>query len=290
MTLQSHDKDDLSRDLQQLGFTDYESRVYLALLQSAPATAYEISKNNALMRPNVYSALESLERKNAVQRVNHDPVRFVPISPQIMLDRISRTVEERCSSLQYRLDKMKEIEKTQYVWTVNAVKEARVQIREIIANAKHHIWIKAHHAELEPHVDELRNAAGRGVSILLVLFGGSDDLKLFRFPENTVVYAHEGNGTVVGLARDLITLTADFQQALIMHMKDEAGAYTQSEPVVNLADSLIRHEVYLAEIFNYFGGELEEHFGPALLELRKKYLPKEQARILEERLTKQVGA
>lgn len=290
MTLQSQDKDDLSRDLQQLGFTDYESRVYLALLQSAPATAYEISKNNALMKPNVYSAIENLERKNAVQRVNHDPVRFVPISPQIMLDRISRTVEERCSSLQYRLDKLKEIEKTQYVWTVNAVKEARVQIREIIANAKHHIWIKAHHTELEPHIEELRNAADRGVSILLVLFGGSDDLKAFRFSENTIVYAHEGNGTVVGLARELITLTADFQQALIMHMKDETGAYTQSEPVVNLADSLIRHEVYLAEIFDHFGDKLEEHFGPALLELRKKYLPKEQAKILEERLTKKVRA
>jgi hypothetical protein len=50
--------------------------------------------------------------------------------------------------------------------------------------------------------------------------------------------------------------------------------------LVNLAESLIRHEIYLVEIFGKLGGELEEHVGPALFNLRKKYLPAEQARAL----------
>jgi hypothetical protein len=51
--------------------------------------------------------------------------------------------------------------------------------------------------------------------------------------------------------------------------------------VVNLADSLLRHEIYFAEIFALFGEAIQKEFGPALLELRKKYLPTEQVRALE---------
>ena len=82
----------LSQDLRELGFTDYEARVYISLIQQSPVTAYEISKNNALPRPNVYTALENLERKHAVQKVSLDPVRYIPISPTILLNRIARTI------------------------------------------------------------------------------------------------------------------------------------------------------------------------------------------------------
>ena len=104
----------LSRDLQELGFTDYEARVYIGLLKGSPATAYEISKQNGLPRPNAYTALESLERKQAVQRVSTEPVRFVPVDPTELLDRISRTVTERCTSLRERLAQLKGADDTNY--------------------------------------------------------------------------------------------------------------------------------------------------------------------------------
>jgi hypothetical protein len=71
-----------------------------------------------------------------------------------------------------------------------------------------------------------------------------------------------------------------------MNMKEHAGAFTQSEPIVNLADSLIRHEIYLAEIFKHFSSLLEEKFEPGLFELRKKYLPKDQIAELKQHVQK----
>lgn len=274
----------LSRDLQELGFTDYEARVYIGLLKGSPATAYEISKQNGLPRPNAYTALESLERKKAVQRVSTEPVRFVPVDPTELLDRISRTVTERCTSLRDRLDQLKGADDTHYVWTVSGAGHARAKIGEIIERAKQHVWIKAHHLELEPHRDALQAAAERGVTILLVLFGKRRDIERFSFGEKMMLYAHEGDGTIVGLGRHLVTLTVDFEQALIVNMQEESGAYTHSRPVVNLAESLIRHEIYLAEIFGKLGSELNEHFGPALFKLRKKYLPADQVKALSAQL------
>jgi len=274
----------LSQDLRELGFTDYEARVYISLIQQSPVTAYEISKNNALPRPNVYTALENLERKHAVQKVSLDPVRYIPISPTILLNRIARTINEQCSSLQSRLEKIQPEDRTHYVWIINGADEASAKISELISNAKTHIWIKAHFSELMAHEEELRKALNRGVSILLILFGSKAETDYFQFSKKCTVFAHENDGTVVGFGRYLITLSIDFKEALIVNMERQTGAFTQSEPVVNLADSLIRHEIYLAEIFKRFGNVLEKEFGPALFNLRKKYLPADQAAELAQRI------
>lgn len=286
MSIDAKDRSALSRDLQEVGFTDYEARVYIALLSASPATAYEISKQNVMPRANVYSALESLERKGAVQRVSSEPVRVVPIDPKVLLQRITRTVTDRCASLAERLEKLDSAEKINYVWNLSSLNEAQAKIGDLINSARRHVWIKAHQAALVDHAEALRAAATRGVSVLLIMFGEPDEIEAFRALSRSIVYAHEGDGTVVGLARHLVTLTVDFEEALIFNIREESGAHTRSGPVVNLADSLIRHEIYLAEIFSKLGPELEENFGPALLKLRKKYLPADQARALERRLQK----
>lgn len=275
----------ISQDLQELGFTDYEARIYVALLTASPATAYEIGKNHALPRPNVYSALEGLERKGAVQRVSSDPVRYVPLSPKDLLERIASSVTSRCATLRERLDSLKPAQRTEYVWNLSGTGEAHAKIEELIAESEQHIWIKSHHGNLEPHVASLKAASARGVSILLVLFGSRDQIDGWTQIPSAVVYAHEADGTVVGLAQHLVTLTVDFKVALITNLKERTGAHTRSTPVVNLVETMIRHEIYLAEIFAALGKELEQRFGPALLSLRKIYLPEEQARALEQHLS-----
>ena len=275
-----------SKELQELGFTDYEAKIYISLLQNSPVTAYEISKNNALPRPNVYSALDSLEKKQAVQRVSLDPVRFVPVSPATLFSRISKTVQDRCLALEAGLEKLQPEEKTHYVWNIDNADEARLKISQLILAAKSHIWIKAHYEELLPHLEELKLASKRGVSLLFILFGDANQIQQFNFSKNCSIFAHEGDGTVVGLGRYLITLSIDFKEALIMNMKEHAGAFTQSEPIVNMTDSLIRHEIYLAEIFKHFSHLLEEKFEPGLFELRKKYLPKDQIAELKQHIQK----
>lgn len=55
--------DDLLLDLKQLGFTEYEARVYFQLLLQSPATAYEVAKASGVPRPNTYNALEALSQR-----------------------------------------------------------------------------------------------------------------------------------------------------------------------------------------------------------------------------------
>jgi sugar-specific transcriptional regulator TrmB len=276
-----------AEDLQSLGFTSYEARVYMALLQGYPATAYEVSKQTGLPRANVYNALETLARKLAVQPVNENPVKYVPVDPKVMLDRIARKTASRCNDLVDKLIATKAVETTEFVWTLTGDDNIHAKMSEMIGKASKHIWVKAAHHLLSLHIEDLKTAAQRGVEVLIILFGEPAQLSLYEFGTTVKVYLHESSGIKVGMSERLVTLTTDFEEAMTANTGgDGYGVFTRSRPVVNMAESLIRHEVYVAEIFIHFGKELDEKFGPALFSLRQKYLPKDQVSLLEKTLEK----
>jgi HTH-type transcriptional regulator, sugar sensing transcriptional regulator len=275
--------ENLVNDLRKLGFTEYEARTYLTLLEDFPATAYEIGKNGGLVRANVYNAVDALEKMGAVQPVSENPVRYVPIDPTIVLDVIARRTSTLCMDVAERLAAMVPEKKQDYVWNLSGADSVHRRIGEIITNARKHIWIKAHEALLEKHLDDLREAGKRGVQLLIIVFGPPGQEKRLQLGPGAEVYPHEGSGVVVGLGQSLVTITADFHVALTANVTDGAyGALTQNQSVVNLAESLIRHEVYLAEIFAQHGERITERFGPYLRDLRMKYLPKDQVEALRK--------
>lgn len=277
-----------AEDLQSLGFTSYEARVYMALLQGYPATAYEVSKQTGFPRANVYNALERLAMKLAVQPVNENPVRYVPVDPKLMLDRIARKTASRCSELVDKLIATKAVETTEFVWTLTGDDNIHAKMTAMIGKASKHIWVKAAHHLLSPHSADLKAAAERGVEVLIILFGEPAQHSLYEFGPTVKVYLHESSGIMVGMSERLLTLTTDFEEAMTANTgSDGYGVFTRSWPVVNIVESLIRHEIYVAEIFIHFGKELDETFGSALFSLRRKYLPNDQVAMLERTLEKE---
>lgn len=275
-------------ELQRLGFSDYEARTYVCLLHGHPLTAYEISKDADIPRANVYRVLEGLERKKAVQPVSKDPSKYVPVNPKEVLGRIARETVEQCRFLTEDLRDLGPYETRDYVWMLEGQKAIQLKIDEMIDSAKQHVWIKAHTHTISQHVGSLRRAAQRGVRILIILIGTPGDAKLFRFGRSARVYLHEGSGrSGIGSGVETITVTKDFAEALTVDPSDgEHAAHTASGPVVNLANTMIRHELYVAEILIRYWKEIEKAFGPALIDIRKDYLPKEQLAALEEHLKK----
>lgn len=275
--------DDIVPDLQALGFSEYEARAYLTLYRSQPATAYEVSKLAGLPKANVYAVLDSLTKKAAVQPISENPTRFAALPPSVLFSRIAQTVATRCAKLAEVVPHLAKPGDDHYVWSVVGKEPLAAKMRSMIDSAKSHIWVKSDGNLLMPYRDALRRAAGRGVAILIILFGSRPDEFDFGYPSRT--YLHEGNGIPVGIAHQLVTLTVDFEEAFVAEFRAHArGSYTRNRPVVNLADSLLRHEIYFAEIFEMFGEPIQKAFGPALMELRKKYLPTEQVRALEQML------
>lgn len=271
--------------LRGFGLTDYEAQAYLALLQESPATAYQVSKERGLPRANVYAAVESLAKKGFAQPVTENPVRYVPVQPEALFARLLQDTDAQCRRVASKLSQLRRSAGEEYVWTLRGDDAIRAKIASMIGTARSHVWIKAHARLLEEHRAALLGAAARGTQVILILFGDSAAQRDYRLDPPSRVYMHESSGREVGLADSLVTVATDFEEALTVNTAEGGfGAYTRNLPVVNLAESLIRHEIYLAEIFGRFGAQIEAEFGPALVSLRRRYLPEPQASALLERL------
>lgn len=272
----------LTLEMQKLGFTDYEAKIYIQLFSLQPATAYELSKATGVPRANAYHAIESLTRKSAVQPVSEDPVRYIPVPPEVLLEGIASSTQRRCDQLVAELSTMNKKPDSQHVWTISGEAAVDERIKQMVLSAKETVWIKAQDYELRRHQNILSKMAKRGIKFLIILFG--DDPNEFRFSDSVDVYLHEGNGKTVGTADNLLTLTVDHQQLLTARVQGNvAASYTLNQPIVTTAESLIRHDYYMAEIMLHFGTQIDAIFGPHLRQLREsRFTPDQLSRFYEQ--------
>ena len=253
--------------LRQLGFTDYEARIYVQLLKASPATAYEVAKAASVPRANTYAALEALAQRGAVLPVNEEPLRYIAAPPKTLFEGISRQTRTLCSDLSDRLSTVAPEASDNHVWTVLGDAAVQDRIELMIAESHHSIWIKAADEVIRRHKESLRKAAKRGVALMIVLFGTEPEE--FRFTKACRVYVHESDGTRMGTADNLFTISIDHQRMLTANMVGEVmAAYTSCPPIVTMAQSLIRHDLYMAEIFKKFGPQIDKAFGPYLRDIR----------------------
>jgi len=263
-------------DLRALGFTDYEAKVYIQLLRQSPATAYEVSKNAGVPRPNTYNALESLAQRGVVLPVSEAPARYVAAPPDQILNELTRRTSAICDRVSARLAAMVWTVDDQYVWTLSGEDQVHAKIDALIDGTEHSLMIKAASDILFRHKPALQRAGDRGVEMLIVLFG--PDAEEFRFGSACKVYIHEGNGVRMGKTDNLFTIATDHNEMVTATIQKEVVAvHTRNGPIVTMAESLIRHDFYMAEIFARFGDQIDDAFGPYLRDLRLACFTEEQA-------------
>src|ERR671924_428777 len=103
--------------LQQLGFSEYEARAYLALLHRNPLNGYELAKLSGLPRANVYGVLQKLEERGAVVRLDSpDGIRYAPVSPKEFIQRIHRHFQETLDTTQRSLSQIASPAEYEYIW------------------------------------------------------------------------------------------------------------------------------------------------------------------------------
>ena len=268
--------------LRQLGFTDYEARIYVQLLKVSPATAYEISKAAGVPRANTYAALEALAQRGAVLPVNEEPLRYVASPPKRLFESIAKQTRTLCGDLSAELSALAPADQDSYVWTAHGDGAVQEKIETMIAESRRSIWIKAADDVIRRHKSALRKAAGRGVALIVVLFG--TDAEEFKFNPNCRVYIHESDGTRMGTADNLFTIAVDHRKMLTANTEGEViAAYTNCAPIVTMALSLIRHDLYIAEIFGKFGAQIDKAFGPYLRDIRLSCFTPDQVASFKQR-------
>jgi len=87
--------------LKRLGLTEYEAKVYAALIRAGSKTAGELSFLSGVPRTKLYGSLRSLEKKGLVKTLHHKPETFAASSPnESLLPLAENLVKEAGESLE----------------------------------------------------------------------------------------------------------------------------------------------------------------------------------------------
>ena len=75
-------------NLQKLGFTGNEAKVYASLVCLKQAKASDIAENAGVPRPKIYGTLRGMEKKGYVRIIEGEPTLFCCVQPEVLILRI----------------------------------------------------------------------------------------------------------------------------------------------------------------------------------------------------------
>ena len=127
----------MEETLKQIGFTEYETKLYLALLQNPEISAYELAEKTGLYRQVTYDTLKRMEEKGFVNTTTEGKTKiFKATDPELLLEILNEKTENYKNILP-ELNQIKAEEKNKIVVeTYKGENVIRIALRDIIKKLK----------------------------------------------------------------------------------------------------------------------------------------------------------
>jgi HTH-type transcriptional regulator, sugar sensing transcriptional regulator len=248
---------DLIDKLTALGMTEYESKVYLALLGEHPATGYQLSKAAGIPRSMVYEALSRLETRGAALKTYEDKAAlYRPVSPETLLDRYEQEASARAAELRAGLAPLYHRRDEGRLWNFSGRKEALQHAAELISGAERELMLVLTDADVDELRGVLTRAHERGVPLGVILTGRA------AFDLGQVV-RHPPEETALHRMQETLIVVADEREFLIAGGHASTTATVTTNPnMVLIARQFIWMELFAQRIFARLGPDLLDRLDP----------------------------
>jgi len=130
----------LITSLKNLGLSNYEARVYAALVLHDAAEVKELIDFLGISKPSVYEGLDRLEEMGLAVKRNSKPAMYSPVRPEIaitvLMDRYSKAAEVASGELKKLEQQKVRTDRSDVVWTVFGDSNIEFKIRSMIRHAR----------------------------------------------------------------------------------------------------------------------------------------------------------
>jgi len=219
---------DVKKVLQELGLTDYESRVYLALLEKGVLTANQVSKHSGVPYSKVYDTLTSLEGKGWITVEQGRPSRYYPKAPLEALTTTKLQLEDKVKlwekTIADELEPLyqhREIREKPDLWILRGEFNTLAKLKEVIEKTKNELMVAApilHKTVTDmvtPILTQLRNA---NIQIFFMVPKKAKDWNLQRISEVAEVRVrdHMFGGGVIADGKEAMLFLGEEKPTLVI--------------------------------------------------------------------------
>jgi len=250
---------DLQKKLMKLGFTEYEAKVYLAMLSLYPATGYQLSKESGVPRSMVYEALKRLHAKGAaLETMEGRATLYRPLPPEELLSKHTEDISRLIAGLRTELDALYENKIDNRVWTIQGDSTVNTYAAKLINEAQEELYLVLTDDVLAGLDPEIAAAHDRGVD-LNVLLTGESRLNLGR-----VAYHPPLESELQDLTQTIVVV-ADSGEVLIgstVSRDKKLATVTRNADLVMIARQFVWMEMFTQRIYSRLGSDLLARLDP----------------------------
>ncbi|MCA9872833.1 MAG: TrmB family transcriptional regulator [Anaerolineales bacterium] len=244
---------DLLTDLSKIGFTEYEAKVYLALLREHPATGYQLSKESGVPRSMVYEALKRLHgRGAALETMEGRSTLYRPLPPNLLLERHQADHQRLLRELAEGLTAMYTSTTDNRVWSISGRTAVLAYAAQLIHEAQSELFLVLTDEDLAVLRQDIVAASSRGLD-LHTLLTGSGTLACGR-----VAYHPPLESELQGLTTTLL-VQADSAEVLIAGSgrgHETTATITRNQDLVLIARQFVWMEMFTQRIYARLGADL----------------------------------
>lgn len=248
---------DILASLAAIGFTEYEAKVYTALLREHPATGYQLGKQAGIPRSMVYEALGRLNARGAVLKTDaQGTALYRPLPPDVLLSRHEQEQARLVRELRDGLSALYAARDEDRLWSIAGRASVLGYADRMIRQAGAEVMLVISDADLADLRDAIADACARGLNVSTLLTGTAE-LDLGQVARHPPLESE-----LQGLTHTLVVV-ADHQEALIASAEGEMVAtITNNANLVLIARQFIWMELFTQRISARLGADLLARLDP----------------------------
>lgn len=231
--------------LEQLGFTALEAATYIALLESSPATAYQVAKRTGKPVANTYKAIASLSAKGAVVLDDGGRQLCRAVAPAELLERLTRQQQTLTKKAADLLAGMGNNSADARVYQLEDVAAVYARARAMLKRAKDIVVVEAFPKPAATLKSDLTATARRKVRVTLQCYA------MEKIPAVTTVPFNRAKEILASEPGQLLCLAVDRRElllALVSHDEKQVlqAVYTASSFLASILYAYMASEICIS--------------------------------------------
>jgi len=217
--------EDARKTLRDIGLTSYETRAYLALIESGVMTASQVSERSDVPYSKIYETLNSLQRKGWIETKKERPTRYYPKAPSEAFQATRLRLEENIGLWNQAvieelqpLYERREFREKPDVWILRGEASVLAKLQEMVGGAKKELMVAAPgfaRGFVEAGVLMLSHLQSSGIDIRVMVAGDWNAEELSVVGEVRVREGMFGGGVIVD-GREALLLLGEEKPTLVI--------------------------------------------------------------------------
>jgi len=213
------------RALREIGLTSYETRAYLALIESGVMTASQVSERSEVPYSKIYETLNSLQKKGWIETTRERPTQYYPKSPleafqatKLRLEEKMRLWKRAVTEELQPLYERREFREKPDIWILRGRSSVLAKLQEMLAGTKRELMVAAPRFArvfVEAGIPTLKRLRDGGVSVRVMVSKDWRVEELKGLGEVRVRDSMFGGGVIVD-GREALLLLGEEKATLVI--------------------------------------------------------------------------